>query len=123
MARPLVQLALAEHGRVDVQVAVAAFQFVDEVFERLAHRGSRGQPEGQARADQRMGVEQVELAAEPAMVVHDGALRNLSENEGERPAIPGRSPGEHGNQRAGNGSGVVVTKTKARCMKVILARR
>ena len=50
-----------------------------------------GQPVRQPRADQRVGVEQAELTAELAVVVHGGLLADRS---GERPRseAPGHSP-------------------------------
>jgi hypothetical protein len=102
--RLLIQLPFAEHGRVDVLIAVPAFELVHVVLDGLADGGAGGQPAGEAGADQRIGVEEAELTAEPAVVVHDHPLGG----RGERPISPGVRPGSR-DQRAGTGSGVVVT--------------
>ncbi len=114
VARSLVELAFAQDRRVDVLVAVAAFQLVDVVLDRLAHRRAGGQPVGQAGADQRVGVEDAQLAAESAMVVHDHPFQGKGERPGSR-----ASAREACDQRAGTVSGVVVTR--ARCMRTTIA--
>ncbi len=47
---------------------------VDVFLQGVPYGRAVGQPVRQSRADQRIGVEQVQLTAESAMVVHDGLL-------------------------------------------------
>src|SRR5579859_596364 len=70
----LIQLALAEHGGVDVLVASLPLDLPDVLLERVPDRGAGGQPVRQPGADHRVGVEKLELTAELAMVVHGPLL-------------------------------------------------
>ncbi|MCZ0981352.1 hypothetical protein O1L60_26840 [Streptomyces diastatochromogenes] len=88
----------------------AALGLADVLLQGVAHDGAVGQPVRQSGADQRVGVEDVQLAAEPAVVVHGGLLAWIGR------VTTARSPGalaprlRHWNngQRAGTLSGVVV---------------
>lgn len=66
----LVELALAEDGGVDVPVAGLAFRFADVLLQCVPEGGAVGQPVRQAGAHQGVGVEEVQFAAEAAVVVH-----------------------------------------------------
>ena len=68
-------------------VAGPPLQFPDVLLEGVPDGGTVGQPERQAGADQRIGVEQVELAAEPAVVGHG----TLPDRYGPAPATPGET--------------------------------
>ena len=92
VAGSLVQLALAEQRRIDVLVAGAAFGLADVGLDLVAGGGAGRQPERQAGADQRIGVEEVEFAAELAVVDHGGLLRGMGATAGHAKR-PGRSPG------------------------------
>ena len=55
-------------------VAGPPFDGADVLLELVPHDGAVGQPVRQPRAEQRVGAEQAEFAAEPAVVVHGGLL-------------------------------------------------
>jgi hypothetical protein len=73
----LVQLPLAQHRRVDVLVPGLALGVADVLLQGVPDGRAVGQPVRQARADQRIGVEQAQLAAELAVVVHGGLLTGM----------------------------------------------
>jgi hypothetical protein len=90
-----VHLAFAQHGGVDVLVAGAPLEFTQVGLHLVARGGAGRQPERQAGADQRVGVEDVELAAEPAVVdAHESASWSGGRHPpGTTEAAPGRCPG------------------------------
>ena len=87
----LVQLALGQHRRVDVLVPGQPLQLAQVFLQRVPDRGARGQPVGQPGSDQRVGVEQPELAAELAVIMHGGLPGHGGSGHGNAQA-PGRSP-------------------------------
>ncbi|KJY32867.1 hypothetical protein VR44_15105 [Streptomyces katrae] len=70
--RDLVQLPLAEYRRVHVLVARPPFGPTDVLLQGVPHGRAVGQPVRQAGAEQRIGAEQAQFAAELAVVVHGG---------------------------------------------------
>jgi hypothetical protein len=54
---------------------MSSLYFDHVTLERLSDRGAGRQPVGQARSDQGIRVEQAELAAELAVVVHVNSSR------------------------------------------------
>ncbi len=123
VAGDLVQLAFAEHGRVHVPVPGRALRLADVLLQGVPDDGAVGQPVGQTRAHQRVGVEQAELTAEASMVVHGGLLavgRRAPRATKPRGTRPGASS-VVSCQRAGTLSGVVVRDTWARCMRRTVA--
>jgi hypothetical protein len=55
-----------------VLVAGLPLQLAQVFLQRVPDRGARGQPVRQPGADERVGVEQLELAAELAVIVRGG---------------------------------------------------
>ena len=74
VAAGLVKLDLADVRRVNRLVAPLEKLFLDEALEDAANRRPFRHPEDQARADQGRDGEQVQLAAQPAMVALLGLL-------------------------------------------------
>jgi hypothetical protein len=104
MARALIQLAFAEDRRVDVLVASASFGLMDVVLDGVADGGARWQPVGQSCAEQWVGIEQLQLAAELAVVAHDGLLADREASDhGKAPGTlaPGLGKGQLSARRDG----------------------
>src|SRR5262245_50591330 len=102
-------------------VAGSAFEFAQVRLDLVAGRGAGGQPERQTGADQRVGVEQVELASEAAVIDGHGYLlgfvaRRKPHGSAERPRAS--RPGPLRRLRSGQRDatpgrpGVVVTDLK-----------
>lgn len=105
----------------------APLRLPDVLLQDMPYDGPVGQPVRQPRAHQRIGVEQLELTAESAVVVHGvhgahgvlprGGGRRTDGNDKARGTRPGASDCDSC-QRTGTCSGVVVIEGMAwaRCM-------
>ena len=85
----LVHLPFAQHRGVHVPVAGAAFELAQVGLDLVAGGGAGRQPERQPGADQRVGVEDVELAPE-LVVVHGHRCLLVSGAPGHRPGAARR---------------------------------
>ncbi|CAM5547477.1 hypothetical protein SALBM311S_08252 [Streptomyces alboniger] len=92
VARDLVQLPLAEDGRVHVPVPGGALRLPDVLLQGVPYDGPVGQPVRQPRAHQRVGVEQVEITAESSVVVHGGLSSRSPGPSTPHDEAPGHSP-------------------------------
>ena len=59
-------------------VTGAPLQFPQVLLQRVPDRGARGQPVRQPGPDQRIGAEQLKLAAKLAVITHGGLLDQVS---------------------------------------------
>src|SRR5258708_6540330 len=62
----------ARHRGEEVRVSAPPLQLAQVLLQGVPDRGARGQPVRQPGADQRVGVEQPELTAELAVIIHGG---------------------------------------------------
>jgi len=99
-----VHLAFTEHRRVDVLVAGPPLELMQVGLDLVAGGRAGRQPERQAGADQRIGVEDVKLAPELAMVDgHGSLLRRVRRPPGEHTNRPRADrPGPFGQLRKGS---------------------
>src|SRR5690606_34068949 len=97
-----------------------AFRLTDVLLQGVPYDGAFGEPVGEARAHQRVGVEQAEFTAEASVVeVAHGVLLGVGRRAPRAAKPRGTRPGASSVvscQRAGTLSGVVVRDTWARCM-------
>lgn len=96
MAGEFEEFPLAQRRRVDVLVAGAALQLPDVLLDGVPGGGAGRQPDRQAGAGQRIGDEEVQLAAEPTVVDHVGLLDRVRPggdlSSERRAALGGGSP-------------------------------
>ncbi len=91
VAAGLVQLQIADVGRDDRQIAALQLRLAQEALQVLAQHRAVGQPQRQARPDQRRDVEQAQLLAQPAMIAGFGLLQPLQVLVQLRLVVPGRA--------------------------------
>jgi len=77
VAGQLVQLAFAHRRRHHVLISGAPLAFVHVLLDGVPGRRAGRQPDRQAGAGQRVGAEQLQLAAQLAVVDHDGLLQGV----------------------------------------------
>ena len=90
------QFAFAQRRRVDVLVAGPALQLTDVLLDGVPGGGAGRQPDRQAGPGQRVGDEEVQLTAEPAVVDHVALLDRVRPggdlDSERRAALGGGSP-------------------------------
>jgi hypothetical protein len=89
----LEQLPLAQWRRIDVLVAGAPLQLADVLLDGVPGGGAGRQPDRQAGTGEWIGMEQFELAAQPAVVVHGTLLDRVRPEPGTRRSAAAGRPG------------------------------
>jgi hypothetical protein len=82
MTGQLEQLPFAQRRGHDVLISGAPLAFVHVLLDGVPGRGAGRQPDRQSGAGQRVGEEQLELAAQLAVVDHDGLLGGCTARAG-----------------------------------------